>query len=80
MVMVLDLMQVHSFHCQVVRLVKTLSIFGAEMNSSRQIDTRKSDILILGDILTQGLDNATISAEAKFFVNIARSRKKLVEV
>lgn len=51
--------------------------FGVENNSSRPTSNRKNDILILGDSITDELEDATITAEAKHFVNIARSRKKL---
>ena len=40
----------------------------------------KKDILVLGEAPTQGLDDTTITAEAKYSVNFARSKKGLVEV
>ena len=38
-------------------------IFGADMNSSVNVDNKKKDIIILGEGLTQGLDDATMTAE-----------------
>ena len=40
----------------------------------------KKDILVLGEAPTQGLDDTTITAETKYFVDFARSKKGLVEV
>ena len=43
-------------------------IFGADMNSSVQVDNKEKDILILGKGVTQGLDDTTLTAEAKYSV------------
>ena len=40
-------------------------------------DNRKKDTLVLGESSTYGLDNATIKAEAKYSVNITKSKKKI---
>ena len=38
---------------------------------------RKKDILVLGDGLTNGLDDTVIKPEAKYYVNITNTRKKI---
>ena len=40
------------------------------------VDNRKKDILILGEGPTQGLDDTTMTAEAKYTVNFTRSGRK----
>ena len=46
-------------------------------NGSRVlVDNRKKDILILGEGPTQGLDDTTMTAEAKYTVNFTRSGRK----
>ena len=55
---------------------KSVFIFGADMSSSVHIDNKKKDILILGERPTQGLDDTTLKAEAKFSVNFSRSNRK----
>ena len=40
------------------------------------VDNRKKDILILGEGPTQGLDDTTMIAEAKYTVNFTRSGRK----
>ena len=46
-------------------LGKNFSIFGADMDSSVHIDTKGKDILTLGVGPVQGLDDTTLTAEAK---------------
>ena len=46
------------------------------MSSSVHIDNKKKDILILGERPTQGLNNTTLKAEAKFSINFSRSNRK----
>ena len=48
------------------------------MSSSVQIDIKGKDILILGEGPTQGLDDTTLTAVAKYPVNFAQSRKRFV--
>ena len=50
-------------------------IFGADMGSSVHIDNKKKDIIILCEGLTEGLDDTTLTAEAKYPINFAQSRK-----
>ena len=45
------------------------------MSSSVHIDNKNKDILILGEGLTQGLDDTTLTAEAKNSINFAKPRK-----
>ena len=44
-------------------------IFGADMSSSVHVDNKKKDILVLGEGLTQGLDDTTLTAVAKYPVS-----------
>ena len=44
---------------------KNVIIFGADMSSSVHTDNKEKDILILGEEPTQGLDDTTLTAEAK---------------
>ena len=46
------------------------------MSSSVLIDNKKKDILILGSCPTQGLDDATLTAEAQYSINFSRSNRK----
>ena len=45
------------------------------MSSSVHIDNEKKDILILGIGPTQRLDDTTLIAEAKYWVNFSKSNK-----
>ena len=42
------------------------------------ICNRKKDILILAEVLTQGFDDTTLTAEAKYPTNFTQSGKKIV--
>ena len=57
---------------------KNVIIFGADMSSSVHIDNKNEDILILGEGPTQGLDDNTLTAEAKYPVNFTQSKKRFV--
>ena len=46
------------------------------MSSSVHIDNKKKDILVLGERPTQGLNDTTLKAEAKFSINFSRSNRK----
>ena len=46
------------------------------MRSSGYVDDKKKDILILVIGPTQGLDNTTLTAEAKYSITFSRSNKK----
>ena len=53
-------------------------IFGAGMSSSVRIDEKNNDVLILGEGLTQGLDDTTLIAEGIYPINFTQSRKRFV--
>ena len=57
---------------------KNVIIFGADMSSSVHIDDKNKDILILGEGPTQGLDNTTLTVEAKYPINFTQPRKRFV--
>ena len=45
-------------------------IFGADVSSPVQIDNKNKYILILGEGPTQGLDDTTLTAEAKYPIDL----------
>ena len=47
---------------------KNSTIFGVDMSSSIHIDNKNKDILILSKGPTQGLDNATLTTEAEYYI------------
>ena len=47
------------------------------MSSLVHANNENKDILVLGEGPTQGLNDNTISAEAKYSINFAQSGKKL---
>ena len=55
-------------------------IFGADMSSSVHIDDKNRDILIFGEEPTQGFDNATLPAEAKYPMTFTNQGKNLYQV
>ena len=54
---------------------KNANFFGADKSSSVFIDNRKKDILTLGEGPIQALDDATLTAEAKYSINFTQSNK-----
>ena len=48
------------------------------MSSSVYIDNKNKDILILGEGPTQGLDDTTLTAEAKYPINFTQSGKRFL--
>ena len=46
------------------------------MSSSVQANNKNKDILILGKGQIKRLDNATLTAEAEYFINFSRSQMK----
>ena len=48
------------------------------MSSFVHIDNKNKDILILDEVLTQGLDDTTLTAEAKYPTNFTQPRKRFV--
>ena len=59
-------------------LGKNAIIFGDDMSSSVHIDNKNKDILILGEGPTEGLDDTTLTAEAKHPINFIQPRKTFV--
>ena len=57
---------------------KIVIIFGADMSSFVHVDNKGKDILILGEGPTQGLDDTTLTAEAKYPINFTQSGKRFV--
>ena len=49
--------------------------FEADMSSSVHIDNKGKGILILGEGSTQGLDDTTLIAEAKYLINFIQSNR-----
>ena len=48
------------------------------MSSSVHVDNKGKDILILGQGSTQGLDDTTLIAEAKYPINFTQSDRRFV--
>ena len=57
---------------------KNVISFGADMSSSVHADNKGKDILILGGGPTQGLDDTTLIAKAKYPINFTKSGKRFV--
>ena len=57
---------------------RNVIIFGADLNSSVHICKRGKDILILGEGPTQGLDDTTLTAEAKYPIDFRQLGKQFV--
>ena len=57
---------------------KNVIISGPDMSSSVHIDNKGKDILILREGLTQGLDDTTLTAEAKYPINFTQPNKGFV--
>ena len=57
---------------------KNVIICGDDMGSSVYVDHKGKDILILGEGPTQGLDDTTFTAEAKYPINFTQSGKRFV--
>ena len=55
---------------------KNAIIFEADMSSPVHVDNKLKDILIYVEGPTQGLDNTTLTAEAKYSINFSRSQRK----
>ena len=68
---------VWSFHLQ-MEAWENVIVFGADMSSYMHIDKKRKDILILGNGPTQGLDDTTLTAEAKYHVDFTQSNRKFV--
>ena len=58
---------------------KNVIPFGVDISSCVYIDNKNKDILILGKGPTQGLDDATLTAEAQYSINFSRSNINSVQ-
>ena len=56
---------------------KNIIIFGADLNSSVHVDNKGKDILILSEGPTKGLDDTTLTTEAKYPIWFYKIRKKI---
>ena len=65
------------FYCQTVAWVKMLLVLVLIWGHLCMLITKKKDILVLGEGLTQGLDNTTIIPEVKYPINFTESKKKI---
>ena len=54
------------------------NIFGADKSSSVHIANKNKDILFPGEGPTQGLDDTTLTAKAKYHINFPKARKRFV--
>ena len=57
---------------------RNVIIFGADMSSSINVDNKNKNILILCEGPTEGLDDTTLTAEAKYPINFTQSGKRFV--
>ena len=57
---------------------KNVIIFEVDMSSSVHIDNKNKNILILGEGPKQGLDDSTLTTEAKYRINFTQSGKRFV--
>ena len=57
--------------------VKYDLVFDIDMSSSRHVDNRKKYILVLCEGLTRGLDDTTMTEEAKYPINFTEFGKDL---
>ena len=71
-----DSLSVFSFTDRAI--CKNVIIFGADMSSSVHIDSKNKYILIIGEGTTPGLDDTTLTAEAKYPINFTQTRKRFV--
>ena len=69
---------IHNFDLQMEVWEKHFIISGADMSSSVHIDNKNKDILIFGEVPTQGLDDTTLTAEAINPINFAKPNKRFV--
>ena len=59
-------------------MVKNVIVYGADMSSPVHIDNKAKNALILGEGATQGLDDTTLTAEAKYPINFTQPGKRFV--
>ena len=59
---------------------KNVIIIAADMNPSVHVDSKEKHIFILGEEPTQGLDDTTLTAEAKYPIMLLNEIKDLYYV
>ena len=59
-------------------MVKNVIVYGADMSSPVHIDNKAKNALILSEGATQGLDDTTLTAEAKYPINFTQPGKRFV--
>ena len=59
-------------------MAKNVIVFGFDMSSSAHIGNKNNDILHLGEGPTQGLDDATLTAEPIYPINFTQPNKRFV--
>ena len=69
-----DLIPVQNFSFTDGSMGRNIIIFGADMSSPVHIDNKNKDILISGEEPTQGLDDTTLTAEAKYAINFTQPK------
>ena len=57
---------------------KNIIIFGVDLISYVHIDNKNKDILILGEGPTQGLNDTTLTAEARYPINFTQPNKRFL--
>ena len=57
---------------------KKIIIFGVDMGSSVHIDNKNKIVLIISKGTAQGLDDTTLTAEAKYPISFTQPRKRFV--
>ena len=57
---------------------KNVILFGTDMCSSVHNDNKNKDISILSEGPTLGLDDTTLTSEAKYYINFTQSGKRFV--
>ena len=57
---------------------KNIIIFGVDLISYVHIDNKNKDILILGEGPTQGLNDTTLTAEARYPIYFTQPNKRFV--
>ena len=54
---------------------RNVIFFGPDMSSSVHFDNRNKDLLILGEGITQRLDDTTLTAGVKYTINYTKPKK-----
>ena len=73
--MVLGLIQEEPFYFLIALLLK---MFGADMSSSVHANNKTKDILVLGEGLTQGLNDTTLTAEKNIQLILLKATQNFV--